>query len=768
MWQLRDQRISFLGSKGIWTLKITNVTKDDQGQYKCVFKTHPPVSQTGSLKLIGPIFVGEVKNLTVNEGERASFTCQVENLTKYHKIGWYRLHPRKLLSVGLTRKSDDPRLSVMHDDNMKWTLQITNVTRYDRGTYQCTVNFNGTSIIQFAHLYVRVKDQCNIRTYFLSWHKIKAQLGNSEIEEADVKSILLQSKTNVKGIYIKWCPSLRTSCPNGRTQCVPSVERRNVSVGINVGNTQKLLHFNYLEATKCFCKFCKLEQYCTVKFPVIFKPKIIDELFRPDFFNSTTIELTWEEVKKNVRKPSQVSGPEVFNILRKSRLIDDYKIPVKECPSDFCKEPSVSMIPAYPSIKHISLPIKVINGTKTAILEYVEVTKCYCSAAKLKVRLMETILHVKIEELCLQSDDVNESGMTLTSYIGCDIMMPFYFPHQSEDVTRITVIKATDSGKPLSIRSPLRTDLVTYDASQSWVRSVEFEICEGVVELRLKNVTYAFNDTYYCIVESKNTSACFSQVNLIVAEKIPEKGCPVNWKPKKTSLDWNTFLQRLDNATILTRLIPKETELNETFPLQICPAEPISCLGPLKPQHCVASRSRTRLKTVCVPRENDEMKIEIEYEEDDTCECRLSNVSLPNWKAILDHQETKLVAIVRAEHVGNCPSACRPQKYKVEWQYIKEVISNQTSYSIPNFVPGENIWVKRCPQDLTTCEATGKKCGASVYEMKEKKMEITDFKRLHVVKYLELEKCKCQPASEIDPRDSELFIFERFDSKPLR
>ncbi|XP_068214900.1 obscurin-like isoform X2 [Palaemon carinicauda] len=169
MWELPDQRISFLGSKGIWTLKITNVTKDDQGQYKCVFKTHPPVSQTGSLKLIGPIFVGEVKSLTVNEGERASFTCQVENLSKYWKIGWYRLHPRKLLSIGLTRKSDDPRLSVVHDDNMKWTLQITNVTRYDQGRYQCTVYFNRTSISQVAHLYVRGPRYERVNTFTASF-----------------------------------------------------------------------------------------------------------------------------------------------------------------------------------------------------------------------------------------------------------------------------------------------------------------------------------------------------------------------------------------------------------------------------------------------------------------------------------------------------------------------------------------------------------------------------------------------------------------------
>ncbi|XP_066957198.1 uncharacterized protein [Macrobrachium rosenbergii] len=591
-----------------------------------------------------PNFVGHVKSLRADEGETVSFTCQIENLSKYRPVAWFRLYPRRTISIGLHKKISDQRLSVIHDGNMKWTLQIAKVTQHDRGKYQCAVNFNKTVISQVASLKVREKHRCSPQTYFVRWKKIEAQLENLK-RKFDIEDIFPLSRTKVKGIYIKWCPSLKMSCWNRRAQCRPSsFELKNATVEIDVLNTQKFLYFSYLEATECSCK---LGRNHDVIFPVIYKAKITNLLFKPHFFPATTFNMTWESVKKEVRKKSQVSDPEVFNILRKSRLTDDGKIPVKRCPLHSCNGPPNHMIPADQLKKRVSLRIRVGNVTKIAILEYIEPTKCYCGGGNLKVRLLETILHVKIAEQCPQLE-----GVTQTSYVACNNVMPFFVPYPLEDITWITVRRETSPWKPLLIKSPLRNDLATFETSDSWDMSVEYGVCDGLVELRLRNVTYALEDTYYSVVEFKNSSACFSQVNLRVAEKNPKGECSFIWNPRKTVLAWNTFRQRMANATILDKLIPKGAEIDEAFTLQTCPTEVMSCQEHQKMKSCISSRSRIRLKTVCVPNEDDIMKLEVEYKEDDACECGIRDSRTTND---VTHAGTKPIDIIRAEHIGSCP-----------------------------------------------------------------------------------------------------------------
>ncbi|XP_064109922.1 uncharacterized protein LOC135217756 isoform X2 [Macrobrachium nipponense] len=708
-----------------------------------------------------PNFVGHVKSVKANEGETVSFTCQIKNLSNYRQVAWYRLHPKRPLSIGTDILSGDQRLTVIPDGSMKWTLQIAKVTRHDRGKYQCAVIFSKRVSSQVASLKVRAKHRCSPRTYFVRWKKIKTQLKNLK-RKFDIENIFPLSRTEVKGIHVKWCPALKTSCWNRRAQCRPSsFEMKNATIRIDVLNTTRFLNFSYLEATECACQ---LGRNRDVIFPVIDKAKITDLFFKPRFFPATTFNMTWERVQKEVRKKWQVSDPEVFSILRKSRLVDDDRIPVKGCPLHFCNESSNSMIPADQLKKRSSLRIRVENATKIAILEYIEPTKCYCGGDHLKIRLLETIQHVEIAEECPQLE-----GVTQTSYVGCNNVVPFVVPYPSEDIAWITVRRKTSPWNPLLIKSPIRNDLAAYETSDSWHKSVEYGFCDGLVEVRLRNVTYDLEDTYYCIVEFKNSSSCFSHVNLRVTEKNPGGECSFIWNPRKTVLTWNTFRQRLANVTVLDNLIPKGAEVDEAFTLQTCPTNVISCQETQKMKSCISSRFRRRLNTVCVrvPNEDDIMKLEVEYEEDDECECGIREFSQRTTNDVI-LAGTKLIDIKRAKHVGNCPGQCRPKRVKVKWPYIRDVITKETPYRIPPFLPGKNIWVRQCPVDSTICDEAGKKCRATGYKEKTKKILLTAYKRLFIIDYLLAKNCKCRREDAVDPHESQLFILKNFTSLPLR
>ncbi|XP_064109939.1 uncharacterized protein LOC135217756 isoform X3 [Macrobrachium nipponense] len=463
----------------------------------------------------GPNFVGHVKSVKANEGETVSFTCQIKNLSNYRQVAWYRLHPKRPLSIGTDILSGDQRLTVIPDGSMKWTLQIAKVTRHDRGKYQCAVIFSK-------------------------------------------------------------------------------------------------------------------------------------------------------------RVSSQV--------------------------------------------------------------------------ASLKVR-----------------------GVTQTSYVGCNNVVPFVVPYPSEDIAWITVRRKTSPWNPLLIKSPIRNDLAAYETSDSWHKSVEYGFCDGLVEVRLRNVTYDLEDTYYCIVEFKNSSSCFSHVNLRVTEKNPGGECSFIWNPRKTVLTWNTFRQRLANVTVLDNLIPKGAEVDEAFTLQTCPTNVISCQETQKMKSCISSRFRRRLNTVCVrvPNEDDIMKLEVEYEEDDECECGIREFSQRTTNDVI-LAGTKLIDIKRAKHVGNCPGQCRPKRVKVKWPYIRDVITKETPYRIPPFLPGKNIWVRQCPVDSTICDEAGKKCRATGYKEKTKKILLTAYKRLFIIDYLLAKNCKCRREDAVDPHESQLFILKNFTSLPLR
>jgi len=95
------------------------------------------ISEGSGLK---PRFVDEIRNLTVEVGRDATFTCSVSEIHGY-RVGWVKANSKAIQAIGTHVITHNPRVSVSHDDSRrKWSLHISNVQLEDTGPYMCQLN----------------------------------------------------------------------------------------------------------------------------------------------------------------------------------------------------------------------------------------------------------------------------------------------------------------------------------------------------------------------------------------------------------------------------------------------------------------------------------------------------------------------------------------------------------------------------------------------------------------------------------------------------
>ncbi|XP_024084315.1 lachesin, partial [Cimex lectularius] len=86
-----------------------------------------------------PDFLFPLENLTIAQGRDAMFTCVVNNLGGY-RVAWIKADTKAILAIHEHVITNNQRLSVTHNDDNTWTLNMRGVRREDRGTYMCQVN----------------------------------------------------------------------------------------------------------------------------------------------------------------------------------------------------------------------------------------------------------------------------------------------------------------------------------------------------------------------------------------------------------------------------------------------------------------------------------------------------------------------------------------------------------------------------------------------------------------------------------------------------
>ncbi|XP_026292997.1 lachesin-like isoform X1 [Frankliniella occidentalis] len=86
-----------------------------------------------------PKFAEPIPNVTVTVGRDALLACVVDNLQSY-KVAWVRVDTQTILSIHHTVITQNPRISLTHNDARSWYLHIKDVHETDRGWYMCQVN----------------------------------------------------------------------------------------------------------------------------------------------------------------------------------------------------------------------------------------------------------------------------------------------------------------------------------------------------------------------------------------------------------------------------------------------------------------------------------------------------------------------------------------------------------------------------------------------------------------------------------------------------
>ncbi|XP_071449756.1 lachesin-like isoform X2 [Hetaerina americana] len=86
-----------------------------------------------------PRFTESIPNVTVSVGRDALLACVVENLRGY-KVAWVRVDTQTILSIHHNVITQNPRISLSHNDHRSWYLHIRNAQEADRGWYMCQIN----------------------------------------------------------------------------------------------------------------------------------------------------------------------------------------------------------------------------------------------------------------------------------------------------------------------------------------------------------------------------------------------------------------------------------------------------------------------------------------------------------------------------------------------------------------------------------------------------------------------------------------------------
>ncbi|XP_065335871.1 lachesin-like isoform X2 [Cloeon dipterum] len=86
-----------------------------------------------------PRFAESIPNITVTIGKDAVIACVVDNLKNY-KVAWVRVDTQTILSIHHNVITQNPRISLSHNDHRSWYLHINDVHEADRGWYMCQIN----------------------------------------------------------------------------------------------------------------------------------------------------------------------------------------------------------------------------------------------------------------------------------------------------------------------------------------------------------------------------------------------------------------------------------------------------------------------------------------------------------------------------------------------------------------------------------------------------------------------------------------------------
>nr|XP_022329346.1 protein amalgam-like [Crassostrea virginica]XP_022329347.1 protein amalgam-like [Crassostrea virginica]XP_022329348.1 protein amalgam-like [Crassostrea virginica] len=93
-------------------------------------------------------------DVTSIAGTNAELKCKVQNLGNY-TVAW--VSPKgTVISRGVTKVTDDTRISIERQYMEDWNILIRNVTFQDRGNYNCVVNTSPIPCIKRIYLYVNV------------------------------------------------------------------------------------------------------------------------------------------------------------------------------------------------------------------------------------------------------------------------------------------------------------------------------------------------------------------------------------------------------------------------------------------------------------------------------------------------------------------------------------------------------------------------------------------------------------------------------------
>ncbi|CAK9813297.1 Limbic system-associated membrane protein [Anthophora plagiata] len=86
-----------------------------------------------------PRFAEEIQNVTASKGQDAMLGCIVDNLRNY-QVAWVRVDTQTILAIHHSVITQNPRISLSHNDHRTWYLRIQEVQEVDRGWYMCQVN----------------------------------------------------------------------------------------------------------------------------------------------------------------------------------------------------------------------------------------------------------------------------------------------------------------------------------------------------------------------------------------------------------------------------------------------------------------------------------------------------------------------------------------------------------------------------------------------------------------------------------------------------
>ncbi|XP_014612374.1 PREDICTED: lachesin-like [Polistes canadensis] len=106
-----------------------------------------------------PDFSFPLQNVTIPQGRDATFTCVVNNLGGYRvspssstsgdhsggakaRVAWIKADTKAILAIHEHVITNNARLSVTHNDQNTWTLNIRGARKEDGGVYMCQVNTN--------------------------------------------------------------------------------------------------------------------------------------------------------------------------------------------------------------------------------------------------------------------------------------------------------------------------------------------------------------------------------------------------------------------------------------------------------------------------------------------------------------------------------------------------------------------------------------------------------------------------------------------------